>query len=308
MEWWKMFDRLKRPRSPVTWCAAALLVTGLMFFHPGSHAALAAGSPDVLSSGTAITSSGIMQVLSPLDGETVAGPNVVLEVKVNGFVLTPPSRTNVSGQCHLKVTLDNQKPIEIWQETYTFPNLDHGQHRLTVELVQNNGQSYSVPIVKSITFNVVGPVPAPAVSVTSPANDVKSRGRIMVKLATENFKLVPPGTTPTPGTGYFMLQIDDQKPFPMWYDTFELPLMQPGTHRLAVSLVDAAGRPITGATGAALTFIQLRPIPWKGIGLGAVLLVAAAAAGWWWTRYRRAHPQAAKTTGETVRRPRWRGR
>ena len=283
------------------------LVVAFLIFAPGWQKALAAGSPGGSTPQT-LAGAGIIQVLSPLDGETVAGPNAVLEVKVNGFVLTPPAKTNVSGQCHLKVSLDDQKPIEIWQATYTFPNLEHGQHHLRIELVQNNGQPYTDPIVRNVTFNLVGPVPAPAVTITSPNEGVKSRGRIMVTVKTENFQLVAPGTTPTPGTGYFLLQLDNQDPFPMWFSTFELPLMSPGKHALTISLVDAAGRPIAGAPKVALDFEQLRPIPWKGIGLGMVVLAAAAVGGWWWVRYRQPRLGAAKASTAARRLPRWRGR
>lgn len=299
-------SRRSKPRHAER-CLGTWLVVAFLILAPGWQKALAAGSAGGSVQTTPVGAS-IIQVLSPLDGETVAGPNAVLEVKVNGFVLTPPATTNVSGQCHLKVTLDDQKPVEIWQATYTFPNLEHGQHHLRIELVQNNGQPYTDPIVRDVTFNLVGPVPTPAVAIASPQQGVKSRGRIMVTVKTENFQLVAPNTTPTPGTGYFLLQLDNQDPFPMWFSTFQLPLMSPGKHELTISLVDAAGRPIAGAPKAVLAFEQLRPIPWKGIGLGLVVLAAAAASGFWWVRYRQPRLRAVKASAASRRLPRWHGR
>jgi hypothetical protein len=95
----------------------------------------------------------------------VAGPDVTVAFEVTDFRLVPSGvplaemgrhpEANRPGEGHLHFMLDLQ-PLVVHEraEPYTFRDVAAGEHRLVVELVNNDHSSLDPPLVRQVRFRV----------------------------------------------------------------------------------------------------------------------------------------------------------
>lgn len=93
-----------------------------------------------------------LSVTSPSNGETVAGPDVNVEISVQNFVVGNPG-AGIDG--HIHYTLDGGSVVMKYDtDPISLPGLTDGTHTLNLELVDNNHQPLASPVTTSVTFNV----------------------------------------------------------------------------------------------------------------------------------------------------------
>ena len=63
-----------------------------------------------------------------------------------------PSNTLVAGEGHLHVTLDDEPFKMSTTPDYVYEGVTPGEHKLEVELVQNDTKSFSPPVKQELTF------------------------------------------------------------------------------------------------------------------------------------------------------------
>lgn len=103
-----------------------------------------------------------VSIASPTANETVSGTTVNTKFLVKGTKLVDPGTNmrNVYGQGHLHLWLDQDNPtklsaIKIATDTYTFSNVDYGDHKLLVELVNNDHSSFNPKVTATVSFKTV---------------------------------------------------------------------------------------------------------------------------------------------------------
>lgn len=96
-----------------------------------------------------------LKIISPKENENVQGLDVNARVKVEGVKLVKPGGSNDPNEGHLHYTFDGQ--LKMTEETtVTYTSLSSGEHTLTIELVQNDHNSRSPALKKTVRFNVSG--------------------------------------------------------------------------------------------------------------------------------------------------------
>lgn len=105
-----------------------------------------------------------LEVLSPLEGETIQGTDVTIEFEASDFSVVPSTvplgkagqrpDANREGEGHVHFMLDLM-PVVVWESTdpYTLTGVPPGEHVLTVELVNNDHSPLSSPISQQIRFS-----------------------------------------------------------------------------------------------------------------------------------------------------------
>ena len=134
-----------------------VLLTAALVLMVGPGAALAAAAP-------------ALQVLSPGDGARITGDAVTVAFQVADFRIVPTSvpvselgkrpDANRPGEGHLHLMLD-LTPLVVWErgEPYTFTGVPAGDHRLVVELVNNDHSSLTPPVLRELRFQTAPMVP-----------------------------------------------------------------------------------------------------------------------------------------------------
>jgi hypothetical protein len=109
-----------------------------------------------------------LTVEAPKDGAVLQESSVTVRFEVTDFKLVPSKvplteagkrpEANRPGEGHLHFMLDLQ-PVVVWErnEPYTFNNVPPGEHRLMVELVNNDHSSLSPSVTKQIRLRTTGP-------------------------------------------------------------------------------------------------------------------------------------------------------
>lgn len=97
-------------------------------------------------------------ISSPLSGElvvlqTVPG-DVNLVMSTSNLILRPAGGSQKIGEGHFKVTLDNGVTDTSSSKIYVLSGVEEGSHTVEVELVHNDGTSYSPRITQSVSFSV----------------------------------------------------------------------------------------------------------------------------------------------------------
>jgi len=132
-------------------------------------------------------------IMSPGEGDQVAGPDVEVSVEVSAFVLVPPSGTGTTpGQGHVIYYLDFEPVFVPGQSaipthpavdyaatdlvTHTFENVVSGSHEVVVMLVHDDHTPVIPPAINSVRFTVISPqetpVPQPSPAATEVARTV----------------------------------------------------------------------------------------------------------------------------------------
>ena len=132
-------------------------------------------------------------IISPGEGDQVAGPDVEVRVEVSDFVLVPPSGTETTlGQGHMIYYLDFEAvfvpgqsaiPTDLTVDyaatdlvTHRFQSVAPGPHEVVVMLVQDDHTPVIPPAITSVRFTVIPsretPVPRPSPRATEVARSV----------------------------------------------------------------------------------------------------------------------------------------
>ena len=93
-----------------------------------------------------------IELVTPAEGATVPAGDVSVSVKTTGLKFVMPSNTLVAGEGHLHVTLDDEPFKMSTTPDYVYEGVTPGEHKLEVELVQNDTKSFSPPVKQVITF------------------------------------------------------------------------------------------------------------------------------------------------------------
>ncbi len=97
-------------------------------------------------------------ITSPMSGELVmvqtAPGDVNLVMSTSNLILRSKGGSKKIGEGHFKITLDNGASDTSSSKIYVLSGVDEGSHTVEVELVHNDGTSYSPRITKSVTFSV----------------------------------------------------------------------------------------------------------------------------------------------------------
>jgi hypothetical protein len=142
-------------RLSIVIAALALVVTALAV--PSSLAAMQAANPG-------------LTVSSPAPGVVIQGDSVTVDFDVSNFRVVPSTvplaeagkhpEVNRPGEGHLHLVLDLTPVVVVDKdEAYTFTNVPAGEHRLMVELAENDHASLSPRVVREITFQVAPSMP-----------------------------------------------------------------------------------------------------------------------------------------------------
>lgn len=103
-------------------------------------------------------------IATPLQNEviTVQGDtsDVALSFNTKDLTLKKPGGAAKKGEGYFKVAVDGQPAASVSAKTYTMQALSTGQHSVQVELVNNDGSSYSPKITKSVAFTIEKAKPA----------------------------------------------------------------------------------------------------------------------------------------------------
>lgn len=133
---------------------AAVLLGALVVASGCSQAATPSGGSATPAPAAADVELPTIQLVSPVEGDTVASGDLKVVVETTNLKYTMPSNTNVPGEGHVHFTLDDEPFQMSTTPDYTFKDVAPGEHRLVVEVVQNNTESFDPPIEQEITFTV----------------------------------------------------------------------------------------------------------------------------------------------------------
>jgi len=97
-----------------------------------------------------ITAPSASQVVS-VDGDT---GSVTVTFSTKDLVLRKAGGVAKKGEGYFKVSVDGKAAVAVSAKTYQMADLSLGKHTVSVELVNNDGTSYSPKITKSVTFTV----------------------------------------------------------------------------------------------------------------------------------------------------------
>ena len=111
------------------------------------------GSPS--SSAPRPSTTAKLAILSPTNGQTIKGSNVLLRVSLTGARIVPSTTTNiVPDQGHLHVYLDDAIVSMTFGLRQTIPFVTPGQHVLRVEFVASDHLPFDPRLFRSVVFTV----------------------------------------------------------------------------------------------------------------------------------------------------------
>ena len=96
-----------------------------------------------------------LTIVSPRNGRTVAGPDVMLRVDLEGARIVPATTTDISpDEGHLHVILDDQLISMTEGLRQTIPDVSPGPHRIMVEFVASDHAPFDPRVVAIVAFQV----------------------------------------------------------------------------------------------------------------------------------------------------------
>jgi hypothetical protein len=225
-----------------------------------------------------------IQITSP---ENQAGLNmgsITVVVKVNEFKLTNSSgQDNISGEGHVHYYMDVETPITAGQPAvtsagtyaessainYVWKNVGTGDHKFSVQLVNNDHTPLNPPAVAAVSVRVTAAAGMPAVVIVSPRDgEVISGNSVIITAQAANFKLVDKiGQTNAPDEGHLMFYQDVEAPTIQGPQATTRPDsylaaasashtwtgLAPGTHTFSIQLVNNNNTPINPPVSAKIT-------------------------------------------------------
>ena len=199
--------------------------------------------------------------------EVEAGGEVTLKITVTDFTLNKDElgKANQPGMGHYRVYLDEQEGANFLAEDatasvkVTIPkDAKPGEHKLRVELRQNDKSELTPKVAKTVTFKVktgkvTPPTKKPELSAKAKESKVASGGQAVLDISVKNFQLVDPKTNISneDGKGHYLVYLDDAKGDKHIYKGFEAlakvdidASVTNGKHKLRVVLVNNNETPL----------------------------------------------------------------
>lgn len=98
-----------------------------------------------------------VKIVSPMNGATVAGPDVTFMFEVTGLTLAPNEigMLPVPGHGHMHIYLDGLFKGTVGTTAFTLMGVAPGMHTVRVDLHENNHALLMPPVEASVTFTVV---------------------------------------------------------------------------------------------------------------------------------------------------------
>jgi hypothetical protein len=128
--------------------AVALAAVGLTLAACSGGKAPPAGRP---------SSTAVVAIVAPTNGQIVQGPSVGLRVSLTGAKIVPASSTNLKpDEGHLHVYLDDKIVSMTFGLDQEIPNVPPGQHTLRVEFVASDHEPFDPRVFVSVLFEVQG--------------------------------------------------------------------------------------------------------------------------------------------------------
>ena len=97
-------------------------------------------------------------ITGPLSGELIMVPgdtaDVTITMSTQDLVLKLPGGAAKNGEGHFKITVDGEESGTASGKMYTISGLSMGTHNVEVELLNNDGTSYSPRIAQQLTFTL----------------------------------------------------------------------------------------------------------------------------------------------------------
>lgn len=93
-----------------------------------------------------------MELVQPLQGESVPAGELPVNVETTGLKFTMASNTNVPGEGHVHYTLNDRPFIMSTTPDAILEDVEPGEHTLIAELVQNDTQPFDPPVRLEIVF------------------------------------------------------------------------------------------------------------------------------------------------------------
>ncbi|HKN48920.1 MAG TPA: hypothetical protein VJ010_01690 [Actinomycetota bacterium] len=134
---------------------AAIVLAGALTACSKGSAASPGGSPSASSPAVRLSSTAQLAIVSPKNGQVIAGSSVDLRVSLKGARIVPATTTHlVPDQGHLHVFLDNQIVSMTFGLNQTIPGVSPGQHVLRVEFVASDHGPFDPRVFVSVVFEV----------------------------------------------------------------------------------------------------------------------------------------------------------
>ncbi|MFA4820552.1 MAG: cupredoxin domain-containing protein, partial [Candidatus Aenigmatarchaeota archaeon] len=97
-----------------------------------------------------------VDIVSPTEGQIIAGTGVTVTMSASNIKLTAPNGTIVNGEGHFHLWLDNANEQRGAKTTFTFENVSPGTHTLKVELHKGDHSLYE-GTAKTVSFMITAP-------------------------------------------------------------------------------------------------------------------------------------------------------
>jgi hypothetical protein len=119
-----------------------------------------AGSPTATASGftgTRPSSTGVLAIVSPTDGEVVHGSTVDLKIDLKGAKIVSLTSTDLKpDEGHIHVILDDQLVSMTTGTELKIPNVAPGHHLIRVEFVATDHGPFDPRVLALVSFEVKG--------------------------------------------------------------------------------------------------------------------------------------------------------
>jgi hypothetical protein len=219
--------------------------------------------------------------------ENLAGLNIgsiTVVIKINEFKLTNSSgQSNISGEGHVHYYMDVEAPTTADQPavtsagtcaestaiSYVWKNVGSGDHKFSVQLVNNDHTPLNPPAVAAVSLRVTAAAGMPAVVIVSPRDgEVIPGNSVTITAQAANFNLVDKiGQTNAPNEGHLMFYQDVEAPTiqgpqattrPDSYlatasNSYTWTGLAQGTHTFSIQLVNNNNTPINPPVSAKIT-------------------------------------------------------
>ncbi len=227
-----------------------------------------------------------VKITSPENAATSGIGSITIVIKVNDFKLTSDfEKENVSGQGHVIYYMDVEPPTSPDQPAKTSPgtfsassstsyvwkNVGSGEHRFSVQLVNNDHTPLNPPVTASVSIKVSAGAGMPALVIVSPREGAEISGdSVTITTESANFSIVDKIGQPNfANEGHLMFYQDVEAPTiqgpqattrPGTYmavagNSYTWQNVTPGTHSFSVQLVNNNNTPLNPPISAKITVI-----------------------------------------------------
>ncbi len=222
---------------PCVWkLAAALVIVVVLALLAGCAGPSATSSTPVIKPSPTLTitptstSSGpAVQITSPAASDKFGIGSITIVVKVANFTLADKlGQANTQGEGHVNYFMDVDPPTAANQpattapgtygsaanNSYTWNNVGSGEHKFSVELVNNDNTPLSPPVTSTISMLVIPEIGPPLAVILSPRDGAVVDGsQVTVTAQVTNFNLVDKiGQPNSPREGHLMYYLDVAAP------------------------------------------------------------------------------------------------